>query len=170
MVRFRDMKADEFTAFRAWSVEDYASSIARNYRIALEDARRSSEGQTAELLPAGLATPNHLFFVLLADSTAEPVGYLWCQLVPDEKRAFVYSIVIHEPYRGQGYGRSALTQLEQLLFARGIGRLGLHVFGDNPRAQALYQRFGYRIIGTSMQKELPVPEGMGQGQAVQPQA
>jgi ribosomal protein S18 acetylase RimI-like enzyme len=159
MVRFRDMTADEFTAYRAWSVENYAGNIARNYRIALEDARRSSEEQTAELLPDGRATPNHLLFVLLADSTAEPVGYLWCRLEPDKKRAFVYDIVIHEAYRRQGYGRSVLLQLEQLLAAQGIERLGLHVFGDNARAQALYQKLGYRITGISMQKELPVSEG-----------
>jgi len=166
MVRFRDMTADEFAAFRAWSVEDYAGNIARNYRIALEDARRSSEEQTAELLPQGRETPNHLLFVLLADATGEPVGYLWCHLEPDKKWAFVYSIVIHEPYRRQGYGGSALLQLEPLLTAQGIERLGLHVFGDNPRAQALYQRLGYRITDTSMQKQLPVTGGTGQGQAV----
>jgi ribosomal protein S18 acetylase RimI-like enzyme len=163
MVRFRDMTPDEFAAFRAWMVEDYAGSIARNRRIVLEDARRSSEEQTAELLADGRETPNRLLFVLLSDTTGEPVGYLWCHVEPDKKRAFVYDIVIHEPYRRQGYGSSALLQLEQLLTAQGIERLGLHVFGDNARAQALYHKLGYRVIGISMQKELAVSEGMESG-------
>jgi len=168
MVRFRDMTADEFTAYRAWMLEDYAGNIARNRRIALDDARSSSEEQITELLPDGHKTPGHRFFVLLADGASEPVGYLWCHVEPDKKRAFVYDIVIHEPCRRRGYGRSALLQLEPLLTARGIERLGLHVFGDNHRAQALYQKLGYRITGISMQKELPVPEGTEQSQAVEP--
>jgi len=168
MVRFRDMTADEFTAYRAWMLEDYAGNIARNRRIALDDARRSSEEQIAELLPDGRETPNHLFFVLLDDASGEQVGYLWCHLEPGKKWAFIYDIFIHELYRGQGYGSSALTQLEQLLRARGIERLALHVFGDNPRAQSLYQKLGYWITGISMQKELPVPEGTEQSQAVEP--
>ena len=163
MVRFRDMTADEFAAYRAWLLEDYAGEIARNRHIALDDARRSSEHQIAEILPDGQATPNHLLFVLLADSTGEPVGYLWCHVEPDKRQAFIYDIVIHEPHRRQGHGRSALLQLEQLLMARGIERLGLHVFGDNHRAQALYQKLGYRIAGVSMQKELPAREGTDQG-------
>jgi len=57
MVRFRDMTADEFAAFRAWLIEDYAGDIARNYHTALDDARHSSEQQISEILPDGLATP-----------------------------------------------------------------------------------------------------------------
>ena len=163
MVRFRDMTADEFAAFRAWLIEDYASDIARNYHTALDDARHSSEQQISEILPDGLATPNHLLFVLLAVSTGEPVGHLWCHLEPDKRLAFVYEIVIQEPHRRHGYGRSALLQLEQLLMTQGIERLGLHVFGDNNRAQALYQSLGYRITGISMQKELPAREGTDLG-------
>jgi ribosomal protein S18 acetylase RimI-like enzyme len=163
MVRFRDMTADEFAAFRAWLVEDYASEIARNYRRDLDDARQSSEQQTAELLPDGCATPNHLLLVLLDDSASEPVGNLWCHMEPDKRRAFVYYVVIHEPHRRRGYGRGALLQLEQLLTARGIDRVGLHVFGDNPGAQALYQKLGYRITGISMQKELATDERKGGG-------
>ena len=160
MVRFREMTEEEFAAYRVWLVEDYAGEIARNYQMDLDDARRRSEQQTSELLPDGRATPNHLLFVLLADNASEPVGHLWCHMEPDKRRAFVYDIVVHEPYRRRGYGRSALIELEQLLTERGIERLGLHVFGENQGAQALYQKLGYRITGMSMQKELPRREGV----------
>ena len=155
MVQFRAMTADEFATFKAWLIDDYAGDIARNYQLAYEDARRSSEQQISALLPDGPATTNHLLFSLLVEASDQVVGHLWCYVEPEQERAFVYDIIVHEPHRRKGYGSSALTQLEHLLVARGVRRLGLHVFGDNYRAQALYQRLGYRVTDLSMQKELP---------------
>ncbi len=48
--------------------------------------------------------------------------------------------------------------LEEVLRPEGITHIGLHVFGDNTRAQALYTKQGYRITGISMQKEIGASE------------
>jgi RimJ/RimL family protein N-acetyltransferase len=44
--------------------------------------------------------------------------------------------------------------LESIVGALGLGRIGLHVFRHNPGAQALYEKLGYEVTGTNMQKRL----------------
>ena len=154
MIQLRDMTEAEFATFQDWLIEDYAHDIMRNYQIALDEARGSSQQQITKLLPQGRATANQWLFTVVPDTSESSVGYLWCQVEPEQQRAFICEIQIFETYRGHGYGSAALLQLETLLRAQSIRRIGLHVFGDNTRAQTLYQKIGYRVTGLEMQKEL----------------
>jgi ribosomal protein S18 acetylase RimI-like enzyme len=154
VITLRDMTEAEFATFQAWLIEDYAHDIARNSQVPADEALASSQQQIAELLPHGRASANQWLFAVVAQESGEMVGYLWCQVELERRRAFILDIQIFETARGHGYGIATLLELEQRLRAHSIERIGLHVFGDNVRAQALYRRLGYRITGIQMQKEL----------------
>lgn len=47
--------------------------------------------------------------------------------------------------RGQGFGQQLIDHLEQQGRAAGFERVALDVAVSNPRAQALYERLGYRL-------------------------
>ena len=70
------------------------------------------------------------------------------------KSAFVYDVEVKSELRRQGYARAAFTALEPIVKALGLSSIGLHVFGHNPGAQALYRSLGYGITGVNMLKQL----------------
>jgi ribosomal protein S18 acetylase RimI-like enzyme len=153
MLRFRPMSDEEFAAFHAALVRDYADDIARNYRVAPEEALARSRAQTGDLSQQR-ADPQHLFLTIALEQSGQAVGALWCQLKPERSYAFILDFVLDPAFRGQGYGRRSLELLDRTLAARGVRQIGLHVFGDNARAQALYRELGYYVTGLNMQKDL----------------
>jgi ribosomal protein S18 acetylase RimI-like enzyme len=61
-------------------------------------------------------------------------------------RAYLYSFRIKPNYRGLGLGTRILEIVEDDLRKRGFEYITLNVAKDNPEAQKLYLRHGYRII------------------------
>jgi ribosomal protein S18 acetylase RimI-like enzyme len=109
------------------------------------------------MLPPGVATPdNHLFSLREAEGSTV-VGMLWfaVQEQAGRKVAYVYDIAIHPPCQRRGYATHAFAALEGEARARGLAGIGLHVFGHNPGARALYERLGYEATNIHMFKKLP---------------
>lgn len=69
------------------------------------------------------------------------------ELADGEQRAYLYSFRIKPAYQSAGLGTRMLSLLEKDLIARGFKSLTLNVAKDNFRAQALYERLDYRVIG-----------------------
>lgn len=61
--------------------------------------------------------------------------------------ARLYSIAIAEQARGRGVGERLLVSAEQAARSRGCIAMRLEVRTDNPAAQRLYERNGYRLRG-----------------------
>lgn len=57
--------------------------------------------------------------------------------------AYLYRVVIAEPFRGQGLGQRLLEDWLALLRDAGVTRADLEVWGNNPRAVAFYARLGF---------------------------
>jgi ribosomal protein S18 acetylase RimI-like enzyme len=70
------------------------------------------------------------------------------------QKAFIYDIQIDQPYQGKGYGGDTLACLENELRPYALRQIGLNIFGDNERAFRLYQKAGYYIVATHMQKDV----------------
>lgn len=79
------------------------------------------------------------------------IGVLWVQV--RDGRAFIYDFVIDEQYRGTGYGKQALAEMDERLKSMDVSSVGLHVFGDNTSAQELYKKMGFVVAGIHMQKK-----------------
>ena len=150
-IRLRAMAADEFGAYRAAFIRDWAADLEIVDDVTREGALAEAAARTDADLPLGPATPGHHLFVILADH--EPVGSVWFSM-DAQGRAFLDDVTIHEADRGKGYGRRALELCEQEARQRGATRIELHVYRHNPRAIALYEVAGYQTTGLKMRKLL----------------
>ena len=148
------MTEEEFQAFLAQSVPEYASEKVQAGNWTPEEALERSRKDHATLLPEGLASPNqHLYSIELG---GRPVGRLWLSVDPQASggAGFLYDLQVAEPYRRQGIAREAMRLLEKEALSLGVRSLGLHVFGYNLAARALYEKLGYETTNINMSKAL----------------
>jgi ribosomal protein S18 acetylase RimI-like enzyme len=156
MLQLQPMTQDEFEAYKVWEVGDYTTAIADNYHLPMDEARTTATKDIDRILNQGLSSPNQFFYnIVLSAEAGEPhIGYLWIDVDVQSKRGFIVDIYLHPEFRHQGWGRKTLELLEADLKQRGITRIILNVFANNPIAQELYLKLGYQPTGISMQKWL----------------
>jgi ribosomal protein S18 acetylase RimI-like enzyme len=156
-IRLKRMTEDEYPTYRDAAVRGYAEDKLRSGDWAGRDALTLSSQAFHRFAPSGIQTPDQHFFTVHDAATDAKVGWLWFQVRDDGayRTAYLCDLVIFDEYRRRGYGIACLAELDAQAKALGIGRLGLHVFGHNTEALALYQRCGYKITTYAMAKDLP---------------
>ena len=157
MVQLLPMTQTEYDAWLAFAITDYAEDKVRAGTWEAGEAVERSRGEFLKLLPDDLASPtNYLYSIWSDDAPLDtPVGMLWMAMAPwKATQAFIYDIVVFEPYRRRGYASQALLALEDKARALGLHEIGLHVFGHNPEARRVYERAGYAITDLNMVKSL----------------
>lgn len=92
-------------------------------------------------------------FMLVADCNGFPIGCIFIQLksarraiADGSQRAYLYSLRVMEMFRGMGIGTRLIQEAEALVMERGFRWTTIAVAKDNPDAQRLYERLGYRIF------------------------
>lgn len=156
MVKLDRMNKSEYQVFLERSIRDYAEDKVTAGTWKEQDALRLARESMERYLPKHLNTEGaHLFTVRAADSDT-PVGHLWFNVIEEEgsRYAFIYDILIDDPFQGQGYGQATMKALEHEVRALGLNRISLHVFGHNERAFRLYQKMGYLSTDIVMDKIL----------------
>lgn len=143
---------------------DFAHDVARNFGVDPELALAQSTEQLNAGLPHGVTTPGQLFWKAVDGD--DEVGFLWLSLPGTvyEDMAWLSEINVAAGRRGQGYGHQIMAAGEAELTGRGVGRIGLHVFGHNVGARRLYLRLGYRIftqVRTGPIDPEPAPDAAG---------
>jgi ribosomal protein S18 acetylase RimI-like enzyme len=158
-ITLRPMTEPELTARLAGVIDQYAHDIQRAGRASAEQAHETAERQTEQLLPDGVDSPDTLVYTA-EDGAGRPVGWLWLSL-PSEANgrdaAWVYEIAVDPGERGKGYGRAIMRAAEDELVRRGVARLALNVFTDNPVAVRLYESLGFQVMAQQMAKPLNPP-------------
>lgn len=131
---------------------DYIRDTAEHYKLDTELATEKAEKQMEQLLPDEEKTEGqHLFQI---KSEKELAGYLWFHVSKEEKKAFLYHIFVKDAFRKQGIAQDALHFFENESKDEGADYVGLHVFGSNEQAIALYTKLGYKQASISMNKVL----------------
>lgn len=145
-VRTEPMTPERYPSFAAASESAFAEELAASGRYSIEDARVESHRQMVQELPDGVATEGQELFTAIVDG--DEVGILWVGLRTrgDRPHAFVLDIEVAEPERRKGYGRELMLAVERLARDQGADSVGLHVFGFNTAAVALYESLGYRRV------------------------
>lgn len=155
-VRLDPMTAAEYDAFAAEGVANYAAEKVASGQWSAEEASAQAAQAFASLLPQGPATPdNHLFTVRdVGDGAA--VGVVWFAIQPraNHRIAYLYEIRLGAEHQGRGLGEATMRALEAEVAGRGLAGIGLHVFGHNARARALYEKLGYAATNVVMYKPL----------------
>ena len=148
-----------YAAYLEEAIPGYAADKVASGQWSEAESLELSRKSLEELLPQGLATPDNLLFSIV-DETAEPVGMLWIavQERAGQRIAYVYDVSIEPAHRRRGHASRAFHALEDEVRAMGLAGIGLHVFGHNASARALYERLGYVATNISMFKPLaPTP-------------
>ena len=150
------MTEASFEAFKKESQESYAKHLAETEEISLREATKNTLEQFNELVPQGLKTPAQLFFDVLLTETDQTIGFVWLDFRErfDLKVTSINDILIHQAYRGKGYGKKLMSLVEQEAKKAGAVRIRLHVFNNNTPAKKLYESMGFEPISIYMKKDI----------------
>lgn len=155
MVHLTPMTEAEFQAFLQPAIEEYAQEHVKSGRWRAEEAAEKSAEEFRQLLPDGLATPDHYLYAI-KDDRGTNVGMLWFAVTErgGKRGAFVYNVQIDEQFQRRGYATQAFQALEALARDMGLAAISLHVFGHNTAARALYEKLGFVTKNLFMSKTI----------------
>ena len=139
-VLLREMLPDERSAFRSYSISDYARELAGDRNISPEAALAQAGQEFDELLPGS--------FLKIIEVDSIPVGVLWylTEETDSVRHAFLNDFVIAPEHHRKGYASAALKTLAQEAQTRGCTEIRLYVSDDNHAAKALYERCGFQLL------------------------
>lgn len=155
-VRLRPLREDEVRGFIDGLGREYVRGLIEDASLTKEEAEEKAANDHASLFPGGRPQPDHHMYILESE-TGEAVGYLfWArrEAPGSGSRAFLYQILIDEPFRGRGLGRQAMELLETEVRADGLPGIDLNVWGGNDLARSLYRSLGFEERSVFMSKEL----------------
>ncbi|MGH3326528.1 MAG: ribosomal protein S18-alanine N-acetyltransferase [Streptomycetales bacterium] len=110
----------------------------------LECALFPDDAWTEEMFLSELALPGSRHY-LVVEEGGQLIGY--AGLAVFGKQGEVQTIAVHPLRWGAGTGSRLLTLLLDEAARSGCADVSLAVRSDNDRAQALYRRFGFQLIG-----------------------
>jgi GNAT superfamily N-acetyltransferase len=153
-MHLRPMTQAEYDTTIGEIIEGYAEQNVTSGRWTAEDALEKSRQATDALLPKGMTSDGHHFFVM--DENGAAAGYLWVNIDASgsKPQAFIYDIEVRDNYRRRGFARQSLIDLEAWCAGRGVVQMSLHVFSFNTGAISLYEQAGYRTTDLVMSKNL----------------
>ena len=150
MIVLRPLREDEYDAWDAAHRAEYARGLVEHVGMPQAQAEAKVERDVACVLPDGLATADTWIWAVEDDGRV--VGTVFVGL--RDSGAWLYDITIADGERGKGYGRAAMTALEDEVRALGHGTIGLNVWGGNDVARGLYRSLGWAEESVHMRKRL----------------
>jgi ribosomal protein S18 acetylase RimI-like enzyme len=155
-VTLRPMTPEEFVPYEDPDVHHFAENMVQVGFWSTGGALDKAKDLHARLLPEGIHTPDHLFFVIEENQHHDSIGVLWLFIdrETEPSSGFLSNILVHMLFRGQGLGKQAMLALEQKALELGLASLALNVFENNPLAKALYTSLGYQVQSSNMRKLL----------------
>jgi ribosomal protein S18 acetylase RimI-like enzyme len=159
-VNLRPMSPQEFVPYEDADAHHYAENMVRVGFWSPEWAFKKAKDIHANLLPDGVHTKDHLFFVIEDTQNKDSIGVIWLFIDRETEppSGFIYDLLLHAPFRGQGLGKQAMLVLEKKAKELGLASLALNVFEDNTIAKALYTSLGYQVQSLNMHKLLSTDE------------
>ncbi len=152
------MGSEEFPDFFELLRAEYVRGMVDEAGLTREAAEEKATADYASLFPGRAQQPHHRIYVVEDAATGERAGHLfWAARQPPGSattRAYLYDILIDEPFRGRGLGRRALELFEAEARDEGLPGIDLNVWGGNEIARGLYRSAGFDERAVFMSKEL----------------
>ncbi len=152
----RPMTAEEFVPYEDADAHHYAENMVRAGFWSSEGAFNKAKNTHANLLPEGVHTKDHLFFVIEDTQARDSIGVIWLFIDRETQppSGFIYDLLLHAQFRGRGLAKQAMLALEEKAKGLGLASLALNVFEDNLVAKSLYTSLGYEVQSLNMRKLL----------------
>jgi GNAT superfamily N-acetyltransferase len=156
VVDLTPLPEERFPEFRDHLAGHYAKDKVDAGVWSPEEAPRRARADLDGLLPNGASTRGHFLYEIRDATTSEVVGTLWFAVQDGGagRGVWIYDIEILAPFRRKGYARKTLEAAEMMAADLGADKIGLHVFGHNGSARALYGAAGYAPTSIVMSKQL----------------
>ena len=155
MITLKPMNHEDFQEYVVSSMETYAKEKVTAGNWSEAEALDLAKQDYNRLLPQGEKSDFNFLYSVFNDEIK--VGVIWiAQKSPDNnEEGFIYEIKIYDEYQGLGYGKQAMIEIETIAREElGMKKLGLHVFGHNKVARALYEKLGYETTNVKMEKTI----------------
>src|SRR5690606_29528773 len=80
----------------------------------------------------------------------KPIGQIKAKI---ETEAIIFALRVYPAEQGKGIGSKLILEIEKLLKDKGFFEVFISVHIDNPKAQKLYERLGYKIVNQDVVEE-----------------
>lgn len=150
MISLRPLREDEYPGWNAAHRAEYRRGLVEHLGMPADRAEAKVERDVSHVLPAGLATASTWIWAVEDDGRVVGTVFVGVR----DGVAWLYDITIAEDERGKGYGRAALTALEDEVRALGYDTIGLNVWGENEVARRLYRSLGWAEESVHMRRKL----------------
>lgn len=150
------MTREEFGPYLEAGIRGFAEQKVRSGEWTEAESMPLSRADHDRLLPDGVDTADQYLYTVRDAASKDEVATIWIALrmKAGHVEGYIYDIDVHEKYRGQGYGRATMLAGIEKARAMGAETVGLHVFGHNEPARALYRSLGFVETNVSMSLEL----------------
>jgi ribosomal protein S18 acetylase RimI-like enzyme len=150
VIALRRLRDEEYPAWDAAHRAEYERGLVEHAGLSREEAAAKVARDVPFVLPNGLATMDTWIWAVEVDG--HRVGSVF--LGVRDGGAWLYDITIAKGERGRGYGRAAMTALEDEVRRLGYDKVGLNVWGGNEVARGLYRSLGWAEESVHMRKSL----------------
>jgi GNAT superfamily N-acetyltransferase len=150
MIVLRPLRDDEFSEWDDAHRREYARGLVEDAGLSREAAEAKVARDVPGVLPHGLATEGTWIWVVEADGRRVGTVFLGLR----DGGAWLYDITIDPAERGKGYGRGAMTAVEEEARMLGHDKIALNVWGGNEVARGLYRSLGWSEESVQMRKRL----------------
>jgi len=157
-IRLVELDEAAYPEYREHLVRDFAADKVRAGACSEAEAESRAAKDVDGLLPRGTATRNHFLCSIRDESEAADVGGVWFALMDSGvgRSVWIYDIIINENFRRRGYATRTLELVEDRAKELSARSVGLHVFGHNHGAHALYEKLGYNTTSITMAKPIRI--------------
>lgn len=152
--QLKEMTEEEFDRYLEYFIPDYAKDLSDNFMIPMEKALEESKGLMETLFPDKQNSADQHICNIYSPEDEKNIGVIWYNIQTESNKAYVYHILIHQAYRKRGFASLVLKELEAIVKSAGVTSMGLNVFGNNPGAQKVYEKLGYKPSSIAMGKRI----------------
>jgi ribosomal protein S18 acetylase RimI-like enzyme len=149
-MELRPLTKIEYEEYLEKAIESYGNELSTSGMVSKEKAQQTAQSTFNHILPDGFNTKDNYFYHAYDQNTL--VGFIWYAL--QENAAYICDFYIEEPLRKKGYGKKVMLACEEDAKKNEAKTIGLHVFGHNKAARALYESLNYVPTSIQMKKEL----------------
>lgn len=148
--------ATEADAEKIWSLKRLLHNEGEFLRLSLQEKKELVTDELRHI--QSCKQENRL--ILLAGYKEEVFAYLSAFMDANERKINKVTLGVLQEYQGNGIGTKLVKEMEYLASNVKIGSIEMNVMFHNMMALRLYQKLGYKIVGTTSTYQLYDSEKM----------